>query len=42
MKTIDRDFKNLRIPDQEMSFASGFMTALLLMVFILKVTRVIP
>jgi hypothetical protein len=36
MRTIDKDFKHLRVPDQELSFANGFMTALILVIGLVK------
>lgn len=36
MRTIDKDFKHLRIPDEDLSFASGFVTALILLAGLLK------
>jgi hypothetical protein len=41
MRTLDKDFKNLKLPDYETDFASGFMTALVLVVGILKMFGVI-
>lgn len=41
MRTLDKDFKHLRIRDSEMSFSMGFTTAILLVVVILKLFGVI-
>jgi hypothetical protein len=41
MPTLKKDFKNLQLPDYETDFASGFMTALVLIVGILKMFHII-
>jgi len=41
MSTLRKDFKNLTLPDNEMSFALGFTTALALMAGIMKLFGVI-
>jgi hypothetical protein len=41
MPTYKKDFKNLQIPDAELNFASGFVTALVLVAGILKLAGVI-
>jgi len=42
IKQFDRDYKNLKLPDYESGFASGFVAALLVMTFIFKLTGLIP
>ena len=42
MKQMHRDYKNLQMPDHEMSFTQGFTMALLLITVVLKLTGVIP
>jgi hypothetical protein len=42
MKQLSRDYKNLKLPDYESGFANGFVTALLLMTVVFKLTGLIP
>ena len=41
MRTFDKDFKDLQLPDGELEFTSGFITALALIAGILKLLGVI-
>lgn len=41
MPTMKKDFKNLTIPNQELSFSLGFTTALVFVAGIMKIFGVI-
>ena len=36
MRTLDKDFKHLKVQDLEMSFATGFVTALVVVIGLIK------